>query len=75
MCAPTSEDEHRVIAETQRGQDLVEDTMLMAQEPFASAEIEYRRSQIARSVGRRSRHRVRRRASLRLPPQRPLDAA
>jgi hypothetical protein len=51
--------------------------MLMAQEPFASAEVEYRRSQIARSVGRKSRHRIRRRRSLRLPqqPTRPFDAA
>jgi len=51
--------------------------MLMGQEPFASAEVEYRRSQIARSVGRRSRHRVRRRRSLSLPqqPSRPFDAA
>jgi hypothetical protein len=50
--------------------------MLMGQEPFASAEIEYRRSQIARSVGRRRRHRVRRGSSPRLPQQgsRPLDA-
>jgi len=49
--------------------------MLMAQEPFASAEIEYRRSQIARSVGRRRRHRVRG-SSPRLPQQgsRSLDA-
>jgi hypothetical protein len=51
--------------------------MLMAQEPFASAEIEYRRSQITRSVNRKSRHRVRRRRSLPVPqqPSRPFDAA
>ena len=50
--------------------------MLMAQEPFASAEIEYRRSQIARSVGRKNRHRVRRRRTLPAPqrPMRPIDA-
>ena len=73
MCGPTSGAEHRVIDGTRNP---VEDTMLMAQEPFASAEIEYRRSQIARSVGRKSRHRVRRRRSLPVPqqPPRPIEA-
>jgi hypothetical protein len=47
--------------------------MLMAQEPFASAEIEYRRSQIARSVARSRKHRVRRRRSL-LVQRQPFDA-
>jgi hypothetical protein len=51
--------------------------MLMAQEPFASAEIEYRRSQISRFVSRRRRDRAPRGSAPRLPQQgsRPRDGA
>jgi hypothetical protein len=77
MSGPTSGTEHRVI---EKHGSFEEKTMLMAQEPFVTAEVGYRLSradrQFTRQSGRR-RHRVPRRPSLHLPHvrRRPLALA
>jgi len=75
MWRPTSEPQDRVI----ENDDLQEEIMMMAQEPFVTAEVEYRtaraKAQFSHPKGRR--HWVPRRPSLHLPPsrRRPLSVA
>jgi hypothetical protein len=75
MCGATSGAQARVI-EKHRSSE--EETMLMAQEAFVTAEVEYRRDRAARQLGRlKGRHRIPRRPSLHLPRprRRPLSLA
>jgi hypothetical protein len=77
MSAPTSGTEHRVIENTG---SFEEKTMLMAQEPFVTAELGYRLSRAERQFSRQSgrrRHRVSGRPWLHLPHprRRPLALA
>jgi hypothetical protein len=76
MCAPTSETQDRVIEDNEM---LQEEIVMMAQEPYISAELDYRLERARAQFGpRRPRgHRVARRRSLHLPQgrRRPLSLA
>jgi hypothetical protein len=76
MCGATSGNQDRVI---EKHRSFEEKTMLMAQEPFVAAEVEYR---LARATKQHDhphgrRHRVPRRPTLHLPRprRRPLSLA